>query len=182
MGAHTGGRVMSRIGAFPGTFNPPTVAHLAIAEAVVERHGLTRLDLVVSRVPLGKDVVERPTLDERIGVLDTIAVRLGWLGVVVSDDRLIADLAAGYDVVVVGADKWAQIHDVAFYDGSADARDAAVARLPTVAVVPRDGFDAPPHLVLDVDASHRTVSSTAARAGRHELMAPEAAASGLWTP
>lgn len=169
-----------RTGAFPGTFNPPTTAHLAIVEAARLHHSLDRVDLVVSRVPLGKDVVERPTLAERVGVLERIADRSDGVGVVVSDARLIADLAAGYDVVVMGADKWHQIHDVVFYDGSTERRDAALARLPTVAVFPRDGWDVPDHLALPLDPAHRTTSSTAARAGRHDLMAPEAHESGLW--
>ena len=29
---------------YPGSFNPPTVAHLAIAEAAVQAHGLARVD------------------------------------------------------------------------------------------------------------------------------------------
>lgn len=168
------------IGAFPGTFDPPTVAHLAVAEAVRERHGLERVDLIVSRVPLGKGVPSSPTLDERVEVLHAVAARLGWLGVVVSDGRLIAELARGYDVVVMGADKWRQVHDVAFYDGSVAARDAAVAALPTVAVVPRAGESAPSELVVEIDPAHLEVSSTRARAGRVDLMVPEAASSGLW--
>jgi len=171
-----------RRAAFPGTFNPPTVAHVAVADAARTAHGLDRVDWIVSRDPLGKEAVAHPTLDERVEVLERIADRLGWLGVVVSDARLIADLAHGYDVVLMGADKWHQIHDVDFYDGSPAARDAALARLPTVAVVPRAGFDVPVALALDVDAAHLDVSSTRARAGEADLMAPEARESRLWLP
>jgi hypothetical protein len=75
-------------------------------------------------------------------------------------------------VLVLGADKWAQVLDVAFYT-SAVERDAAVARLPRLAIAPRHDFEMPSDcLVLDIDLSH--VSSTAARAGRHDLVAPEA--------
>lgn len=168
------------IGAFPGTFDPPTVAHLAIAEAVLVRHDLERVDLIVSRVPLGKGVPATPTLEQRVDVLRAMADRVGWLGVVVSDRRLIVELAQGYDVVVMGADKWRQVHEVAFYDGSVEARDAAVAALPTVAVVPRAGEASPAGLTLDVDPAHLEVSSTLARSGRVDLMVPEAARSGLW--
>jgi hypothetical protein len=170
-----------RRGAYPGTFNPPTVAHLDIADAARRRHGLDRVDLIVSRVPLAKDVVARPSLDERLAVLHTIAERLGWLGVVVSDSQLVADLAAGYDVVVMGADKWQQVMDPVFYGGSSSARDEAVARLPVVAVVPRAGYGAPDDLLLEVDPRHAEVSSTRAREGAHHLMAPEALESGLWS-
>jgi len=168
------------IGVFPGTFNPPTTAHLAIAGAAREQHGLDRVDLVVSRRPLGKDHVERPTLDERVDVLRQIADRLGWLGVTVSDRQLIADLAQGYDVVVMGADKWHQIHDPAFYDDSSADRDAALARLPRIAVVRRAGLEVPADLLLEIDAEHHEVSSTLARSGRIDVMVREARESGLW--
>lgn len=171
---------MTGVAAFPGSFNPPTVAHLAAADAARVRHGLERVDLIISRRPLAKDAADRPTLDERIAVLERIAARLGWLGVVVSDRQLVADLAEGYDVVIMGADKWHQIHDLTFYDDSPATRDAAVARLPTVAVLPRAGFDVPAELRLDLDPAHAEVSSTRARAGEYDLMVPEAVASGLW--
>lgn len=168
------------IGAFPGTFDPPTVAHLAIAEAVHDRHRLDRVDLIVSRVPLGKGVPATPTLDQRLDVLRAMAARVGWLGVVTSDRQLIVELVEGYDVVVMGADKWRQVHDPAFYAGSAAARDDAVAALPIVAVAPRAGEASPAHLTLDVDPALLDVSSTLARAGRRHLMVREAAESGLW--
>jgi hypothetical protein len=83
----------------------------------------------------------------------------------------LADIADGYDVLVLGADKWAQVLDPGFYESTAD-RDAAVARLPALAVAPRHGMPVPGEcVVLDVDLSH--ISSTAARAGRDELVLPE---------
>ena len=113
---------MVAVGAYPGTFNPPTVAHLAIAEAARQQGGLDRLDLVVSAMPLGKDPA-RPPLERALAVLEAIAATRPWLGVRVTDQQLIADVAAGYDAVVVGADKWLQIVDPAWYGGSPAARD-----------------------------------------------------------
>ncbi len=174
------------VGCYPGSFNPPTVAHLAIAEAAVERARLERIDLVVSRVALGKEPVAVPTLDDRVRVLDAIARDRDWLGVRVTDDRLLVDIARGYDVVVMGADKWAQVLDPAWY-GSAEARDDAVERLPRVLVTARRGFDVAlgPAEPLVLDADHGHVSSTAVREGRLDLMLPEAAAfdaaTGAWT-
>jgi hypothetical protein len=92
----------------------------------------------------------------------------------VTTDRLIADIAHGYDVCVLGADKWHQLFDVAFYGGSVDARDAALARLPLLAVAPRDGSALPRDVdvvMLDLDPEHRRVSSTAVRAGRDDWRA-----------
>ena len=85
---------MTAVGAYPGTFNPPTVAHLAIAEAACQQGRLARLDLVVSRHPLGKDPA-RPPLERRLEVLNAIAATRPWLGVQLTDQPLIADVAEG---------------------------------------------------------------------------------------
>jgi predicted RNA-binding protein with PIN domain len=109
--------------------------------------------------------------------------------VTTTDKQLIADIAAGYDAVVMGADKWAQVRDPAWYGGDASARDAALAALPRVLVAPRPGFDvdladlgdgsvdrpddptrARPAL-LDIHPDHAHVSSTRARAGEQHLVA-----------
>lgn len=168
----------ARTGAYPGTFNPPTVAHLAIAEAARAACRLDRVDLVLSLDPIGKAGV-RPTVEERAEVLRSVAGTRPWLGVAVTEHRLLADIAEGYDVLVLGADKWAQVLDVAYYDGP-EHRDECLARLPHLAVAPRVGGPLPEGCtVLAVDAHH--VSSSAARAGAVELMLAEAVSCGLWT-
>lgn len=174
------------VGAYPGSFNPPTVAHLAIAEAAVRACGLERVDLVVSRVALAKEDVARPLLAHRLDVLRAVAATRPWLGVAVTSAQLLVDVAAGYDVLVVGADKWAQLLDPAFYGGSAAARDEAVARLPRLAVAPRPPHPVPDHAtVLELPAHLGAVSSTAVRAGRSAWMCEEAAAfdarTGAWS-
>lgn len=153
------------VGCYPGSFNPPTVAHLAVAEAAVRQAGLVRLDLVLSQVALGKEQLERPTVEERAEVLRAVAADRPWLGVVVTEHRLIADIAAGYDAVVVGADKWRQVVDPRWYGDDPAARDAAVAALPRVLVAPRAG-DRPEGVeLLEVDDEHLHVSSSDVRAG-----------------
>jgi hypothetical protein len=172
------------VGCYPGSFNPPTVAHLAIAARARDVADLARVDLVVSRVALGKEDVDVPTLDDRVSVLESVAATRPWLGVRVTDDRLLADIARGYDVLVVGADKWAQVNDVAWYS-SVEARDDAVRSLPRVLVVPRPGFSVDGAEVLELDDDHGHVSSTSARDGRTDLMLAEAAAfdaeTGAWS-
>ena len=160
-----------RRGCYPGSFDPLTVAHLAIADAAVRQCDLHRLDLVISRQALAKASSHAP-VDERVAAIEAAAVDgRPWLGVVVTDAQLLVDIAAGYDVVVLGADKWAQVLDVAFY-GSARERDAAVSGLPAVACAPRPGFEVPPGAVaLDVPTWVGAVSSTAVRAGAEEWRA-----------
>ena len=177
------------MGAYPGTFNPPTIAHLAIAEAARDQGSLDHLDLVVSTVPLGKDPTG-PSFETRVAILEAIAATRPWLGVRVTERQLISEMAAGYDAVVVGVDKWLQIVDPAWYGGSVAARDEAVAGLPRILIVARPPEPLPElpaeALLLAIGADFDGVSSSAARAGRREWMAAEAAAhhdlTGLWLP
>lgn len=172
-----------RTGCYPGSFNPPTVAHLAIAHAAVRQCRLDRLDLVLSRVALGKEHLGTdggPTADDRARALVALTAGRPWLRVTVTDHRLLADIAEGYDVVVLGADKWSQLVDPHWYGGSTEARDAALARLPEIAVAPRPGHAVPDHsVVLELDdPTFAEVSSTAVRDGRTDWIAPEVA--GTW--
>ena len=165
---------MAARGVFPGSFNPPTVAHLAIAEAARNQHGLDRLDLVVSRRALGKDQVEHPRFADRVEVIRRTVRAIPWLAVVVTDEQLLVDIARGYDLLIIGADKWTQIQEIQWY-GSPEARDRALSGLPPTAVVPRVGHDHPPDRALELDdATLAAVSSTRARRGEIELMAPAA--------
>jgi hypothetical protein len=161
-----------------------TTAHLAVAEAAREAHRLTEVHLVVSRVALDKEAATIPIFQHRLEVLERAVITRSWLRLVVTESQLIADIAQGYAVVIMGADKWEQIHDPRYYS-SAAARDAAVARLPTPAIAPRPPHRAPPTNLLDLPADVAAVSSSRARQGEHTLMAPEAAAfdrrTGAWT-
>jgi len=159
-------------GVFPGSFDPLTVAHVAIADTAVRVAGLDRLDLAISRVALGKEDGAHTSVEERVAAILRAARERPRLGAVITESTLIADIAREYDVVVMGADKWTQVNDPAWY-GDVSARDAAVASLPRVLVVPRAGFSVEGAEVLPIDAEHADVSSTRARAGEHHLRAPE---------
>ncbi|WP_420637676.1 hypothetical protein [Candidatus Poriferisocius sp.] len=176
-----------RIGVYPGSFNPPTIGHLAIALAARDQRGLDRVDLVVSRRALGKQVTERPSFEERVAVLEASVADVDGLGVVVTHHQLLVDIAEGYDVVVMGADKWAQVLDPAFYGNSVRARDRAVAALRRreLAIAPRSPFEVPAGAELIVAAELDGVSSTGVRRGRREWMTPAARAfddaTGAWS-
>lgn len=174
---------MGRIGVMPGTFDPPTVAHLAIAHAAHQQRQLSRVDLVLTRAPLGKRATRVSALEHRVAVLREIVATRSWLAVRITDDQLIADVATGYDVVIVGADKWQQMRDVEWYRSSTE-RDRALARLPEVAVAPRGRIEVAEELQLEIPPEHHDVSSTRARHGETDLMAEEARSygreTGLW--
>lgn len=167
--------VTATTGIYPGSFDPPTIAHLAVAEAALAQ-GLGRLDLVLSRDALGKPGVGDSELDARRERLRRVIAGDPRLRAGIRAERLIVDLAAGYDAVIVGADKWRQIVDPVWYGGAGE-RDRALARLPLVLIAPRGDDDLadldPPSLgvrlrVLELDARFRSVSSTAIREGRGE--------------
>src|SRR5437763_6845354 len=120
---------MVTFGAYPGSFNPPTVAHLAVAEAAWRQCELERLDLVVSRSPLGKEPADLARLEDRLDVLERIAASRPWLGVRTTDARLLADVAGGYDVPIVGGDKWVQLIGPGWYGGSEVAAARALRRI-----------------------------------------------------
>jgi hypothetical protein len=174
-----------RLGIYPGSFNPLTIAHLGIAEAALRHRRLDRVDLAVSRKALNKEHVDRPRFEDRMAVLHEAARNRRWLGVVTTDAQLLVDIAEGYDVLVMGADKWAQVNDPRYYGDSEAARDDAVARLPELAVAPRPPAPVPPRWSLHLPEHLTEVSSSDVRAGRHEWMAPEARAfderTGAWS-
>jgi hypothetical protein len=160
---------MAGIGVFPGTFNPVTVGHLAIAEAAWRQHRLERIDLVVNEQPLAKQGhPDLAPLTTRISWLEQSVASYPWAQVRVTTELLVVDIAAGYDVVILGADKWWQVHDPAFYSGDAEARDRAVARLPTPAIAPRNGLEVPARFRLDLPPWVQEVSATAVRSGRSD--------------
>jgi nicotinic acid mononucleotide adenylyltransferase len=171
------------VGAYPGTFNPPTVAHLAIAEAARRQGSLDRVDLIVSIDPLGKSGARLAggAFTRRLAMLEALTETRPWLSVRTTDRRLVSDIASGYDALVLGSDKWQQVVDPSWYGGSTAARDAAVLALPRLLLAPRASHGLPSPLpagavLLELDEWHAVVSSTAVRAGRKDWIAPEAGA------
>jgi hypothetical protein len=162
------------VGVYPGSFDPLTIAHLAIAEVALDHLGLDRLELAISHGALGKEHLLDDSIAARTAAIERAAETRPWLGVVVVHTRLIAEIAAGYDAVVMGADKWAQVNDPAWYGGDVRLRDRAVAALPRVGIAPRGDWPVPDRLRLPVPDHLAEVSATAVRDGRDEWAAPEA--------
>src|SRR5713101_9855975 len=60
---------------FPGSFNPPTTAHLALlkqARHFAYLHGHMKVYAAISKHIVDKEAVERPLLVDRIVLLDTV--------------------------------------------------------------------------------------------------------------
>jgi hypothetical protein len=170
------------VGVYPGSFDPATIAHVHLAEQAIAQLGLARVDLTISTTTLGKDDDGLTPIEVRIDQLRALTHGRPELGVRSSPRSLLAEVAEGYDVVIVGADKWHQLLDPDWY-GSVEARDDALRRLPVVALAPRPPWTLPGEdpaaaapegltvVVLDTDPSHHAVSATAVRAGRDDWRA-----------
>src|SRR6266849_6664275 len=60
---------------FPGSFNPPTTAHLALlqqAQHYARQHAPMQLYVAMSKLTIDKETVERPLMLDRIMLLDTL--------------------------------------------------------------------------------------------------------------
>jgi len=164
-----------RVGVYPGSFDPPTIAHLGIAVMAKRAANLDRIDLVVSQTSLGKEAADHAPFDVRIAVIEASIAHASWLNLVVTDKQLISDIAADYDTVIMGGDKWDQVQDVSFYADEA-ARDAAIASLPPIVGPNRDGATPLPEsaTILTLPSKLVAVSSSLARVDRPEWMTPPA--------
>ena len=174
-----------RAGVYPGSFDPPTIAHLGIAVLAKRAANLGRIDLVVSRNALAKEDADHAPFDLRIAVIEASIAHAPWLNLVITEKQLIADIATGYHAVIMGAGKFEQIQDVQFYADEA-TRDTAMAALPTVVGPNRQGSPDLPAtaVVIDLPPKLQDVSSSGARSGRPEWMTPPArktaTANSIW--
>ncbi len=134
----------------PGSYNPPTTAHLALAESALRALPQARLYLSLGTTIINKEQTERATLLDRVALLDEIARRRPQMGVLLTNQGLYVEQArairaafprASEIVFVVGFDKIEQIFDARYYQD----RDAALAELFALArflVAPRANHEA----------------------------------------
>ena len=158
---------------YPGSFNPPTIGHLEIIRSAIEHLSLSRIDVAISEVALGKENVKGPSIGDRIEVIQASVSGISGAQVVRTSKQLIADIAEGYDVVILGADKWAQLKDLAFYKDEAHMQDC-LRRLPRLAVAPRNNIPVPEEILLSVSEEISLISSSGVRQGKFEWMTDEA--------
>ena len=125
--------------------------------------GLDRLDLAISGTALEKSTSTTPRSsgDSTSSIRDATADR-PWLEVVAVREQLIVDIAEGYDVVVMGADKWTQVIDPPLVRRRGRP-DAALARLPQGRGGALAGHRVPPELALAVPEGLEHVSASAVR-------------------
>jgi nicotinamide-nucleotide adenylyltransferase len=129
----------------PGAFNPPTTAHLALAEASLRAIPDAQLSFTLGTTTINKEQIERATLLDRLLVLDQMARRVGNLGVMLTNRGLYVEQAAAARAAfpqltdlyfVVGYDKIEQIFDARYYHDR-DAALTALFALAKLLVAPR---------------------------------------------
>jgi nicotinic acid mononucleotide adenylyltransferase len=112
-----------RAAVFPGAFNPPTLAHLALAVTVRER-GFDFVAFALATRTIDKENAGGLALEERLALLTAVATGERRLGVVLQNRGLYAEQALAIQTVwpaiddlafVVGMDKVAQIFDSRYY-------------------------------------------------------------------
>ena len=147
---------------FPGSFNPPTIAHLALLKQAREfalhqalpetnRSKTVLVYAAISRHIVDKEHVERPLMLDRIMLLQIILQRhLPGAGIMLFNRGLYVEQAEAVHTsfpeverlfFLIGFDKIVQILDPRYYDN----RDAALNELFKLAellVAPRGGADA----------------------------------------
>jgi nicotinate-nucleotide adenylyltransferase len=84
---------LGRLGVLSGTFNPPTLAHLALAQRALEQVGLDEVLLVVPEVPPHKRGLEAP-LEDRAAMLERLAELDPRLSAAVSRRGLLLEIHA----------------------------------------------------------------------------------------
>ena len=178
---------------FPGSFNPPTNAHLAMLKQAWHfgsQHGGISIYAAMSKRTTDKENVERPLLVDRVLLLETVIQHhLRETGIMLFNRGLYVEQAEGVHTAypgvrklyfLLGFDKIVQIFDPHYYHD----RDAALRELFALAqilVAPRAGagpeqlkqlLDQPKNAqfaqyvhLLPLDASYRDISSTLIRQG-----------------
>lgn len=143
-------RHAARVGVLAGSFNPMTIAHAAVADAV-SAAGIDALLWALARVTVDKEQVTRASLVDRAIQVEAHLRGRPADGVLVMDAGLYADQAEALRAslgprtelwLVVGFDKIVQIFDPRYYED----RDLALRRLVSSAglfVVPRQASSAP---------------------------------------
>jgi nicotinamide-nucleotide adenylyltransferase len=139
---------------FPGSFNPPTNAHLAMLSQAAQfgrAHGEMLVYAAMSKLTTDKETVERPLLLDRILLLDTVLHNhMPHTGILLFNRGLYVEQAEAirsqYPEVkqlffLLGFDKIVQIFDARYYEN----RDRALRELFALAqvlVAPRAGAGA----------------------------------------
>jgi nicotinic acid mononucleotide adenylyltransferase len=177
----------ARLAILPGSYNPPTTAHLALADAALASGRADAVLLLLATRTVNKEKVEGMALEDRLLLLRRLVAGRDDLGIVLVNRGLYVDQAeiAWHEIpglaqlwFIVGFDKIVQIFDPRYYADRDQALDRLFA-LSAFLVAPRghdgaaeleDLLDRPENRRyrarverLDVPPDYRDVSSSNVR-------------------
>ena len=113
-----------RIGVLAGSFNPPTLAHLALAASAQATAALDAVLWVISRVTVDKEQVTRAPLPARLAMLSALVAARPHDALAIVNRGLYAEQAIAFHAAlphmcklcfIVGFDKIVQIVDPRYY-------------------------------------------------------------------
>ena len=184
-----------RVGILPGSFNPPTIAHMELAGAAQRRFDLDHVVFSLSSAIVDKERLEGLCREDRLLLLSLMAQQHPWAAVAVVNRGLYSEqvpafrsaFGGGADLwFIVGMDKVLQIFDPKYYDDRDRALNALFAHARLIAAnredwggeelralleEPRNALDTrtgsiPWRFPPTSRTSPRARSGTASRAGR----------------
>lgn len=130
-----------RVGILPGSFNPPTIAHLELARAARSRFRLDHVVFSLSSVIVDKERVEGLCREDRLLLLSLLSREHPWTAVTVVNRGLYSEQVPAFRNTfgaadlrfIVGMDKVLQIFDPKYYDDRDRALDALFAQVRLIA-------------------------------------------------
>jgi nicotinate (nicotinamide) nucleotide adenylyltransferase len=87
-----------RLGIFPGAFNPPTRAHLALAQAARDQHGLQQVAFLLPRAFPHK-AYSGASFDQRVAMLEDALASDPGLAVATSEGGLVIEIVRSFQAV-----------------------------------------------------------------------------------
>jgi nicotinate-nucleotide adenylyltransferase len=153
-----------RVGVFGGEFDPPHLAHVAVARAARDQLALDRLFVVPAGTPPHREASTTPAAtrlrmaelafaDERAIEVSSIEIDRGGTSHTLETLEQLAPL--GDLFLIMGADQLASFDS--WYE------PAAIRELATLVVAPRTGFDVPGSGVRQLEMAPVDLSSTVVR-------------------
>ena len=147
-----------RVGVLPGSFNPPTVAHLELARAARRRFDLDTVAFSLGSVIVDKERVEGLCREDRLLLLSLLTADDVRTAAVVVNRGLYSEQAPAFRACfgddadlwfIVGMDKVLQIFDPRYYEDRDAALDTLFAHVRLIAANREDWGDEALRALLD---------------------------------
>jgi nicotinic acid mononucleotide adenylyltransferase len=139
----------ANVGVMSGSFNPPTLAHCALAESARTRSKLDAVVWTISRITIDKEHVTRASLESRLAILDTLVTNRPNEAVAVINRGLYVSQIEAFRralpqlrtiTFIVGFDKIEQILDKRYYTNRTESLNTLFSQA-RILVAPRESAE-----------------------------------------